>query len=118
MQATGDPQFALLERSGLLEEYEQGGALAQVPEEQVAQMLQKGDEMARTMKESTSAYDAVNKYILPGVANDEWRILVGEDAIEIDKAVRASPLQAYDAGFAAFGIGEGSWMARQRRSKI
>jgi NAD(P)-dependent dehydrogenase (short-subunit alcohol dehydrogenase family) len=33
--------------------------------------------------------------ILDGVRNDEWRILVGEDAKQLDAAVRADPLGAY-----------------------
>ena len=34
--------------------------------------------------------------ILDGVRNDEWRILVGQDAKALDEAVRADPLSAYD----------------------
>ncbi len=34
--------------------------------------------------------------ILDGVRNDRWRILVGDDAREIDAAVRADPEGAYD----------------------
>ena len=37
--------------------------------------------------------------ILDGVRNDEWRILVGEDAFALDKAVRATPEKAYDSDF-------------------
>jgi NAD(P)-dependent dehydrogenase (short-subunit alcohol dehydrogenase family) len=33
--------------------------------------------------------------ILDGVRNDEWRILVGEDAKQLDEAVRANPLGAF-----------------------
>ena len=49
----------------------------------------------------------MNTYILPGIAKDEWRILVGPDALEIDKAVREDPFNMYDAGFTGLGIGEG-----------
>jgi NAD(P)-dependent dehydrogenase (short-subunit alcohol dehydrogenase family) len=33
--------------------------------------------------------------ILDGVRNDSWRILVGDDAVALDSAVRADPLAAY-----------------------
>jgi hypothetical protein len=33
--------------------------------------------------------------ILDGVRNDSWRILVGQDAVALDEAVRADPLAAY-----------------------
>ena len=36
--------------------------------------------------------------ILDGVRNDEWRILVGDDAQALDEAVRADPLAAYAPG--------------------
>ena len=37
--------------------------------------------------------------ILNGVRNEEWRILVGPDAVALDKAVRANPIDAYDLDF-------------------
>jgi NAD(P)-dependent dehydrogenase (short-subunit alcohol dehydrogenase family) len=37
--------------------------------------------------------------ILDGVRNDEWRILVGEDAKALDERVRANPEDAYDLTF-------------------
>lgn len=37
--------------------------------------------------------------ILDGVRNDQWRILVGKDAEAFDRAVRESPLEAYDLDF-------------------
>jgi NAD(P)-dependent dehydrogenase (short-subunit alcohol dehydrogenase family) len=42
----------------------------------------------------TSAAQAAT-VILDGVRNDEWRILIGDDAVALDKAVRADPLAAY-----------------------
>ena len=33
--------------------------------------------------------------ILDGVRNEQWRILVGEDAVKLDEAVRANPAGAY-----------------------
>lgn len=43
--------------------------------------------------------DQAAAIILNGVRNDEWRILVGPDAVALDAAVRASPLEAYDLAF-------------------
>ena len=39
--------------------------------------------------------------ILDGVRQDNWRILVGKDAVALDEAVRESPLEAYDLDFSA-----------------
>jgi hypothetical protein len=37
--------------------------------------------------------------ILDGVRKGEWRILVGEDARELDRLVRAAPGEAYEESF-------------------
>ena len=37
--------------------------------------------------------------ILQGVKDDNWRILVGKDAVALDEAVREAPLEAYDLDF-------------------
>jgi len=37
--------------------------------------------------------------ILDGVRNDAWRILIGDDALALDRMVRESPETAYDASF-------------------
>jgi NAD(P)-dependent dehydrogenase (short-subunit alcohol dehydrogenase family) len=37
--------------------------------------------------------------ILDGVRDERWRILVGEDAVVLDEAVRADPESAYEAAF-------------------
>jgi len=39
--------------------------------------------------------------ILAGVRADRWRILVGDDAHDLDRAVRANPEEAYEPAFAA-----------------
>ncbi len=39
------------------------------------------------------------KVILDGVRNDQWRILVGDDAVELDQIVRADPEHAYDKNY-------------------
>jgi NAD(P)-dependent dehydrogenase (short-subunit alcohol dehydrogenase family) len=40
------------------------------------------------------------KIILDGVREERWRILVGPDAVALDKAVRAHPEAAYEHGMA------------------
>ncbi len=45
----------------------------------------------------TSAAQAAT-IILDGVRNDEWRILVGDDAHRLDESVRADPVNAYATG--------------------
>ena len=39
--------------------------------------------------------------ILDAVRNDQWRVLVGDDAILLDQMVRAEPTQAYELDFLA-----------------
>lgn len=57
-------------------------------------------ERARKFREEapTTAAQAA-KIILDGVKAERWRILVGEDAQELDKRVRATPERAYDRDF-------------------
>jgi NAD(P)-dependent dehydrogenase (short-subunit alcohol dehydrogenase family) len=45
--------------------------------------------------------DTAATIILEAVKNDEWRILVGDDAILLDEMVRAEPTQAYELDFLA-----------------
>ncbi len=42
---------------------------------------------------------AAAKLILDGVKANDWRILVGDDAVLLDQLVRESPLEAYEPGF-------------------
>lgn len=117
LKARNDPQVKLLEATpGLMPQLER--SFDRMSDEQLEQTLAMESEARRKGGSSTTPFDAVNSYILPGVMADEWRILVGPDAAEIDKAVRADPVHAYDAGFAGFGIGEGSWYSRQQKSKM
>jgi hypothetical protein len=39
------------------------------------------------------------KQILDGVRNERWRILVGDDAVAIDRMVREAPEDAYEPAF-------------------
>ncbi|MBS0643935.1 MAG: SDR family NAD(P)-dependent oxidoreductase [Proteobacteria bacterium] len=56
----------------------------------------------------TSAAEAAT-IILNGVKAGQWRILVGADAVEIDKRVRATPERAYDVAFFEEMAGAVGW---------
>ena len=45
--------------------------------------------------------------ILDGIRNDEWRILVGEDAKVLDRMVRESPQDAYEPSFMQALVAQG-----------
>jgi NAD(P)-dependent dehydrogenase (short-subunit alcohol dehydrogenase family) len=59
--------------------------------------LQMQGEMFRDTAPTSAAQAAT--IILNGVRNNEWRILVGDDAVRIDSMVRKSPLTAYGETF-------------------
>ena len=52
---------------------------------------------------------AAASIILDGVITGEWRILVGDDAHALDKALRATPERAYDVEFTDALIGQGHY---------
>jgi NAD(P)-dependent dehydrogenase (short-subunit alcohol dehydrogenase family) len=64
-----------------------------------------GDAAAEALREVSDGFSAqapvsaseAATIILDGVRNDEWRILVGDDARSLDEAVRADPLGVYGA---------------------
>ncbi len=56
----------------------------------------------------TSA-EAAAKIILDAVKSETWRVLVGEDARMLDKAVRSAPEHAYDADFFQRFATEAGW---------
>ena len=56
----------------------------------------------------TSAAEAAT-IILDGVKADKWRILVGEDAHQIDELVRQSPERAYDLDFFESFAAKAGW---------
>lgn len=51
-----------------------------------------------------SAQDAA-RVILEGVREERWRILVGDDAVQLDAAVRADPEAAYDGSLKIGNLG-------------
>ncbi|MGI9603736.1 MAG: SDR family NAD(P)-dependent oxidoreductase [Acidimicrobiales bacterium] len=65
----------------------------EVPEE-MASMMDVAAEMFRT-EAPVSAGEAAT-VILDGVRNEQWRILIGDDAHALDAAVRADPARAYE----------------------
>jgi NAD(P)-dependent dehydrogenase (short-subunit alcohol dehydrogenase family) len=67
-------------------------------------------ELTRSFREEapTSAAEAA-KIILDGVKAERWRILVGNDAHELDARVRRTPEQAYDLDFYQNFVAEVGW---------
>ncbi|MDB5484598.1 MAG: putative short-chain dehydrogenase [Tardiphaga sp.] len=61
------------------------------------------------LEEAPTTAAAAATIILDGVKADRWRILVGDDAHQIDRRVRADPEQAYEAGFFQAIVGETGW---------
>jgi len=78
-----------LTRSGI----DVGGA----SDEDIRQGMQQRAEAFRDNAPLSAAGAAT--IILNGVRNNEWRILVGDDALLLDSMVRATPLEAYQPDF-------------------
>jgi NAD(P)-dependent dehydrogenase (short-subunit alcohol dehydrogenase family) len=74
-----------------------GAAAAALSDDQLRAIVQAVGEQFRD-RAPTSAADAA-KIILEGVREKRWRILVGEDAIALDRAVRERPEEAYERSF-------------------
>ena len=67
-------------------------------------------EQARRFRdEAPMTAEAAAKVILDGVKAERWRILVGDDAVALDKMVRADPEQAYEPGFYERMASEAGW---------
>lgn len=75
----------------------QGTDLSSMSDDQVRGMVRAQAEGFRDNAPTTAAQAA--KIILDGVRNDHWRILVGKDAEQLDRMVRANPEEAYDLDF-------------------
>jgi len=70
---------------------------AELTNDQIRQALvQRGEEFRDDAP--TTAGEAA-KVILDGVRNEQWRILIGEDARVLDSMVREAPEEAYEASF-------------------
>jgi NAD(P)-dependent dehydrogenase (short-subunit alcohol dehydrogenase family) len=74
-----------------------GFPVADVPDDQMRVVMQQIGIIFRDSAPTTAAQAAT--IILDGVRNDEWRILVGEDAKVLDRLVRESPETAYEKAF-------------------
>jgi NAD(P)-dependent dehydrogenase (short-subunit alcohol dehydrogenase family) len=80
--------------SNMREEMERRGVLPPgTTDEQLAEMTTAMSDMFRDSAPLSAAGAAT--IILDAVKRGEWRILVGDDAVALDKAVRADPLGAY-----------------------
>ena len=67
-------------------------------------------EQARRFRdEAPMTAAAAATVILDGVKEDRWRILVGDDAVALDKMVRADPEQAYEQSFYERMASEAGW---------
>ena len=76
---------------------QRGFPAADMTDDQVRAMMQQIGIGFRDLAPMTAAEAAA--VILDGVRNDEWRILVGEDAKVLDRMVRESPHDAYESSF-------------------
>jgi NAD(P)-dependent dehydrogenase (short-subunit alcohol dehydrogenase family) len=74
-----------------------GLPVADVEDDQIRAIMQQFGILFRDNAPTTAEQAA--KIILDGVRNDDWRILVGEDAEFLDRMVRESPADAYEQSF-------------------
>jgi NAD(P)-dependent dehydrogenase (short-subunit alcohol dehydrogenase family) len=84
-----------------------GFDLSNATNEQVRQALIMQGEMFRDTAPMTAAEAA--KVILGGVHERRWRILVGEDAVGLDRLVREDPEGAYSTEFMERLVSETNW---------
>jgi len=99
---TGEPQEMSPEALAEMRERwtDSNPEAAQLTDDMVRKLAQRRGEDFRD-NAPTSA-DQAAQIILDGVRNEQWRILVGNDAALLDRAVRENPEQAYDEGFFDF----------------
>jgi hypothetical protein len=84
-----------------------GFDLSGATNEQIRQALVMQGEMFRDTAPMTAAEAA--KVILDGVHERRWRILVGEDAVGLDRLVREDPESAYTKEFMERLVSETNW---------
>jgi NAD(P)-dependent dehydrogenase (short-subunit alcohol dehydrogenase family) len=68
-----------------------------LPDDSIRDLVRKGGEDFRDNAPTSAAQAA--EAILAGVQAEQWRILVGDDAVRLDQAIRSKPEHAYDVGF-------------------
>tara|TARA_B100000575_G_scaffold132536_1_gene105576 strand:- start:592 stop:978 length:387 start_codon:yes stop_codon:yes gene_type:complete len=71
-----------------------GLPVGNVPNDHIRQMLADRAEAFRT-KAPTTASEAAS-VILNAVRNKHWRVLIGQDAHDLDRLVREAPAEAYE----------------------
>lgn len=74
-----------------------GLPVGNVPDDHIRQMLADRAEAFRTQAPTTASEAAT--VILDGVRENRWRILIGQDARDLDRLVREAPEEAYEKSF-------------------
>jgi hypothetical protein len=74
-----------------------GRDVSGLTDEDIRNMVAERERRVREEAPTSAAQAATT--ILEGVKADRWRILVGDDAHQIDERVRRAPEQAYDVDF-------------------
>jgi NAD(P)-dependent dehydrogenase (short-subunit alcohol dehydrogenase family) len=82
--------------------------------DEIRQMLQLRAEIFRDEAPMSAAEAA--KVILDGVREERWRILVGEDAHILDRMVRETPEEAYEAPFMQRFVAASGWKLTPQES--
>jgi NAD(P)-dependent dehydrogenase (short-subunit alcohol dehydrogenase family) len=71
--------------------------IATASDDSIRDLVRKGGENFRDNAPTTA--DQAAEAILAGVQAEQWRILVGDDAVRLDKLIRSDPEKAYEFGF-------------------
>ena len=74
-----------------------GVDVSQVPDEAIQAMV--SEQARRFLEDAPTTAAQAATIILDGVKADRWRILVGEDAVIMDRMVRETPEEAYEVSF-------------------
>ncbi len=87
------------EIAGIREDFAKRGLpVDNIPDDHIREMLQQQAETFRDEAPTTS--DEAAEIILDGVRENRWRILVGRDAVDLDRIVREAPEEAYETSLA------------------
>jgi len=98
IQANSDALLGLDDPARLRDRYASAGRSADhLSDDELLARARRRAESFEASAITTAAEAAAN--ILDAVRRDEWRILVGPDAVLIDEMVRADPRHAYEADF-------------------
>jgi NAD(P)-dependent dehydrogenase (short-subunit alcohol dehydrogenase family) len=86
-----------------------GLPVGNLPDDDIRALIAQQAQAFESEAPTTAATAA--QIILDGVKNDRWRILVGDDALVADEAVRAEPERAYDRAFTEELLARGHFAA-------